>query len=145
MLNNQQSFWKDLQWSDDLSYKDVDYQLELQDNVYNFEVASTDMLFKMFDMYEEESKRVIETEVFWDEKQGILTAAQAEGTPPAGAGPKALVYPALDLALKCSHVFNLLDARGAVSVTERAKYINRIRARVRACCLKHVEQFAVPV
>ncbi len=144
MLNNQQSFWKDLQWSDDLSYKDVDYQLELQDNVYNFEVASTDMLFKMFDMYEEESKRVIETEVFWDEKQGILTAAQAEGTPPAGAGPKALVYPALDLALKCSHVFNLLDARGAVSVTERAKYINRIRARVRACCLKHVEQFAVP-
>ena len=61
----------------------------------------------------------------------------------AGAGPKALVYPALDLALKCSHVFNLLDARGAVSVTERAKYINRIRARVRACCLKHVEQFAV--
>jgi glycyl-tRNA synthetase alpha chain len=143
MLNNQQSFWKDLQWSDDLSYKDVDYQLELQDNVYNFEVASTDMLFKMFDMYEEESKRVIETEVFWDEKQGILTAAQAEGTPPAGAGPKALVYPALDLALKCSHVFNLLDARGAVSVTERAKYINRIRARVRACCLKHVEQFAV--
>lgn len=145
MLNNQQSFWKDLQWSDDLSYKDVDYQLELQDNVYNFEVASTDMLFKMFDMYEEESKRVIETEVFWDDKQGILTAAQAEGTPPAGAGPKALVYPALDLALKCSHVFNLLDARGAVSVTERAKYINRIRARVRACCLKHVEQFAVPV
>ena len=144
MLNNQQSFWKDLQWSDDLSYKDVDYQLELQDNVYNFEVASTDMLFKMFDMYEEESKRVIETEVFWDEKQGILTAAQAEGTPPAGAGPKALVYPALDLALKCSHVFNLLDARGAVSVTERAKYIYRIRARVRACCLKHVEQFAVP-
>jgi glycyl-tRNA synthetase alpha chain len=144
MLNNQQSFWKDLQWSDDLSYKDVDYQLELQDNVYNFEVASTDMLFKMFDMYEEESKRVIETEVFWDEKQGILTAAQAEGTPPSGAGPKALVYPALDLALKCSHVFNLLDARGAVSVTERAKYINRIRARVRACCLKHVEQFAVP-
>jgi glycyl-tRNA synthetase alpha chain len=143
MLNNQQSFWKDLQWSDDLSYKDVDYQLELQDNVYNFEVASTDMLFKMFDMYEEESKRVIETEVFWDEKQGILTAAQAEGTPPAGAGPKALVYPALDLALKCSHVFNLLDARGAVSVTERAKYINRIRARVRACCLKHVEQFQV--
>ena len=143
MLNNQQSFWKDLQWSDDLSYKDVDYQLELQDNVYNFEVASTDMLFKMFDMYEEESKRVIETEVFWDEKQGILTSAQAEGTPPAGAGPKALVYPALDLALKCSHVFNLLDARGAVSVTERAKYINRIRARVRACCLKHVEQFAV--
>ena len=147
MLNNQQSFWKDLQWSDSLSYKDVDYQLELQDNVYNFEVASTDMLFKMFDMYEEESKRTIETPVYWDAHQGILTAEEPDETdstePPTGAGPKALVYPAMDLALKCSHVFNLLDARGAVSVTERAKYINRIRARIRACCLKHVEQYAV--
>jgi glycyl-tRNA synthetase alpha chain len=56
----------------------------------------------------------------------------------------ALVYPAFDLALKCSHVFNLLDARGAISVTERAVYINRIRARVRACCLKYVEQFKEP-
>ncbi|MEY4880584.1 MAG: hypothetical protein RLZ87_10 [Armatimonadota bacterium] len=147
MLNNQQSFWKDLQWSDSLSYKDVDYQLELQDNVYNFEVASTDMLFKMFDMYEEESKRTIETPVYWDAHQGILTAIEPDETdstePPSGAGPKALVYPAMDLALKCSHVFNLLDARGAVSVTERAKYINRIRARIRACCLKHVEQYVV--
>ena len=147
MLNNQQSFWKDLQWSDSLSYKDVDYQLELQDNVYNFEVASTDMLFKMFDMYEEESKRTIETPVYWDAHQGILTAVEPDETdstePPSGAGPKALVYPAMDLALKCSHVFNLLDARGAVSVTERAKYINRIRARIRGCCLKHVEQYAV--
>ncbi len=147
MLNNQQSFWKDLQWSDSLSYKDVDYQLELQDNVYNFEVASTDMLFKMFDMYEEESRRTIETPVYWDAHQGILTAIEPDETdstePPSGAGPKALVYPAMDLALKCSHVFNLLDARGAVSVTERAKYINRIRARIRACCLKHVEQYAV--
>ena len=147
MLNNQQSFWKDLQWSDSLSYKDVDYQLELQDNFYNFEVASTDMLFKMFDMYEEESKRTIETPVYGDAHQGILTAIEPDETdstePPSGAGPKALVYPAMDLALKCSHVFNLLDARGAVSVTERAKYINRIRARIRACCLKHVEQYAV--
>jgi glycyl-tRNA synthetase alpha chain len=150
MLNNQQSFWKDLQWSEKLSYKEVDYQLELQDNVYNFEVASTDMLFKMFDMYEEESRRAIETPVFWDSSQGILTSVPPvlrEGessTPPIGAGPAALIYPAMDLALKCSHVFNLLDARGAVSVTERAKYINRIRARIRAACLKHVEQYAVP-
>ena len=54
-----------------------------------------------------------------------------------------MVYPAFDFALKCSHVFNLLDARGAISVTERAAYINRVRGRVRACCLKHVEQYAV--
>ena len=148
MANNQQSFWDGLDWSENLTYKEVDYQLELQDNVYNFEVASTDMLFKMFDLYEEESKRVIETQVFWDAERGILTGTAPDvenpGSvkPPEGAGPLGLVYPALDLALKCSHVFNLLDARGAVSVTERAKYINRIRARVRACCLKHIEQFA---
>jgi glycyl-tRNA synthetase alpha chain len=123
----------------------VDFQLELQDNVYNFEVASSEMLFQLFEMYEAESKRTIETPVYWDETQRILTSDSAVGDAeiPAGNGPRALVYPALDLALKCSHVFNLLDARGAVGVTQRAAYINRIRARIRACCLKHVEQFKV--
>jgi glycyl-tRNA synthetase alpha chain len=144
MLSNGQSFWEDLMWNEDLSYRAVDFQLEMQDNVYNFEVASTEMLFQMFDMYEAESKRVIETPVYWDEEQGILTSSGPGSVEPsASGGPAALVYPALDLALKCSHVFNLLDARGAVGVTQRAAYINRIRARVRACCLKHVEQFAV--
>jgi glycyl-tRNA synthetase alpha chain len=111
-------------------------------------------------MYEAESKRVIETPVFWDAKQGILSATEPaeertefedEAAPKQLAmpslretGPMALVYPALDLALKCSHIFNVLDARGAVGVTQRAAYINRIRARVRACCLKYVEQFKEP-
>ncbi len=150
MINNTQSFWDGLDWNETTTYKTVDYQAEMQSNVYNFEIADTDMLFKMFDLYEAESKRVIESEVFWDETRGILTSeppilsGAADVFPPAGSGPKALVYPALDLALKCSHVFNLLDARGAVSVTERAKYINRIRARVRACCLKHIEQYKQP-
>lgn len=138
MLNNQNSFWDGLMWDSRLSYKDVDYQLEMQNCVYNFEVSSTAMLFKMFDMYEEESKRVIETPVRWDHEIGILTAAPGEKTDLVSPMPEALVYPALDLALKCSHIFNLLDARGAVSVTERAAYINRIRARVRACCLAHL-------
>ena len=147
MLSGGQSFWDGMMWSDDLSYKAVDYQLELQDNVYNFEVADTAFLFRLFDLYEEESRRAIETPVFWDTDLGILTSAppllrdSAPAVPPPGAGPSALVYPAFDLALKCSHVFNLLDARGAIGVTERAKYINRIRARVRACCLRHVEQY----
>ncbi len=144
MLNDQQSFWTDLPWSETVSYRDVDFQLEMQDNVYNFEVASTEMLFQLFEMYEAESKRTIETEVFWDAEQSILTTSPL-GKPakdmPANVGPAALVYPALDLALKCSHVFNLLDARGAVGVTQRAAYINRIRARVRACCAKHLEQY----
>lgn len=144
MLNGQNSFWEDLQWSADTSYRDVDFQLEMQDNVYNFEVASTEMLFKLFDMFEAESKRAIETPLYWNEQQAILTADPSGGRSevPPGIGPASLVYPALDLALKCSHAFNLLDARGAVGVTERATYINRIRARVRACCARHLEQFS---
>ncbi|HCE00359.1 MAG TPA: glycine--tRNA ligase subunit alpha [Armatimonadetes bacterium] len=144
MLNRQSSFWTDLQWCDTLSYRAAEWQLEMQNNVYNFEVASTEMLFRLFEMFEAESKRVIETPVRWDDDNGILTAAGAEGRSPGDPhrGPMALVYPAFDLALKCSHVFNLLDARGAISPTERAAYINRIRARARACCLRYMEQFA---
>jgi glycyl-tRNA synthetase alpha chain len=144
MADNKESFWDGLEWSDSLSYSQAEYQLELQHNVYNFELADSEMLFTLFDMYEAESRRVIEAEVNWDAERNILTtkSGNPQDSPPVGAGPKALVYPALDLALKCSHVFNLLDARGAVGVSERANYINRIRARVRACCLKHLEQFA---
>ena len=147
MLNKGASFWDDLMWSDDVSYRQVDYQLEMQNCVYNFEVASTDVLFSLFETFEAESRRVIETPVSWDVERGILTTDIPSGgpvTPPPGVGPAALVYPALDLALKCSHAFNVLDARGAVGVTQRAAYIGRIRARVRACCLKHVEQYKVP-
>lgn len=145
MLDGNTSFWTDLQWNDTLTYTDVNWQLEMQHNVYNFEVASTEMLFQLFEMYEAESKRTIETPVFWDAGQGILTTTEpAEKVEHEGHGPDALVYPALDLALKASHVFNLLDARGAVGVTQRAEYINRIRARVRACCLKHLEQYKKP-
>ncbi|CAN5501557.1 glycine--tRNA ligase subunit alpha [soil metagenome] len=146
-LNQGASFWEDLQWNETLSYRQAEFQLELQDNVYNFEVASTEMLYQMFDMFEAESKRVIEYPVFWNNELGILTTEPQTDEPAdvPNRGPLALVYPALDLALKCSHIFNLLDARGAIGVTERATYINRIRARIRACCLKHVEQFKTPV
>jgi glycyl-tRNA synthetase alpha chain len=118
----------------------------MQNNVYNFEVASTEMLFQQFELFEAESKRVIEMVVNWDEERSILTTRsvpESVATPDI-TGPKALVYPALDLALKASHVFNLLDARGAIGVTQRADYINRIRARIRACCLKHIEQYKKP-
>lgn len=145
MLNKQHSFWTDLQWNEGTSYRDAEFQLEMQHNVYNFEVADTKMLFDLFEMYEAESKRVIETPVFWNAELGILTTeAQPEVTPSPETGPLALVYPAYELALKCSHVFNILDARGAVSAQQRAAYINRVRARVRACCLRYIEQFAVP-
>lgn len=142
MLNGQNSFWDGLMWDEQTPYRKCEYDAEMQNNVYNFEVASTDMLLKLFEMYEEESKRVIETQVHYDPARGILgTSVPAQALPDGEKAPipTALIYPALDLALKCSHVFNLLDARGAVSVTERAAYINRIRARIRACCLKYVE------
>ena len=140
MLDGGRSFWSDLDWSDGLSYREVDFQLEMQNSVYNFEVADTQMLFQLFDMFEAESKRVIETPLAWDADQSIYTTQiEAGAEPPGDVGPPWMIYPALDLGLKCSHVFNLLDARGVVGVTQRAEYINRIRARVRACCLKHIE------
>jgi len=142
MLNNTNSFWDGLNWSETVTYKDVEFENEMQNNVYNFEVASTDVLFKLFDMFESESKRVIEAPVHWDFELGILSNGPApEGPREKAPMSEALVYPALDLALKCSHAFNVLDARGAVSATERAAYINRIRGRVRACCQKYVEKY----
>jgi glycyl-tRNA synthetase alpha chain len=141
MINGQDSFWDGLQWSETLSYRQAEFESEMQNNLYNFEVADTKLLFNLFDLYEAESKRVIETEVHYDPTRKILTLDQPQSTEEKAPIGEALVYPALDLALKCSHIFNLLDARGAVSVTERAKYINRIRARVRACCLKYVEKY----
>lgn len=136
MLNKQISIWEDLKWNETLTYKDVEFDQEMQNNVFNFEVASTEFLFQLFEMYEAESKRVLETPVDWDETRQVLTSNTVEGST-----KHALVYPAFDLALKCSHVFNLLDARGAVSVTERAAYINRIRARARACCLRYMDRY----
>ena len=141
-LNKEYSFWTDLMWNEFLSYKDVNWDLEMQHNVYNFEVASTEMLFKLFDAYEEEVKRVLSVPVFWDNELDILIT-----TPQPNQEEKdkfALIYPAYEMALKCSHIFNLIDARGAVGASERGVYINRIRACVRACCLEYVKQFKQP-
>ncbi len=154
MLNNQNSFWDGMMWNESTSYRNVDFQLEMQNNIYNFDFASTEMLYTLFDLYEAESKRVIEAPCFWEQDLGILQvgecpypAEQREALrtvhAQAGDGPEGMAYPALDLALRCSHVFNVLDARGAISVTERAAFINRIRARIRAACLKHIEQYKV--
>ncbi len=121
MLQKKNSVW-DLVWNfgpdgEPVTYKFAEYQAELENNYYNFDHADTEMLFKLFDIYEAESRRVIEIE-----------------TPD---GP--MIAPAYDMALKCSHAFNLLDSRGSISVTERAVYINRVRGRVRACCVKYLE------
>jgi glycyl-tRNA synthetase alpha chain len=91
----------DLVWVDGVTYRDVYHQNEVEQSRYNFEVANVEWLLELFGQCESESKRLVE------------------------AG---LVLPAYEMVLKCSHTFNLLDARGAISVTERAAYIARVRA-----------------
>ncbi len=103
----------DLKWNDKLTYGDIHYMSEVEGSTYNFDEADIDMLFRLFDMYENESKRLIE---------------------------KNLVLPAYDYCLKCSHTFNLLDARNAISVTERTQYIARIRNLAKACAEKYLKQ-----
>ena len=91
----------DLVWNNEgILYRDVFHQAEKEFSAYNFEHANTDNLFKIFDIAEDETKKLIE---------------------------KKLSLPAYDQCLKASHVFNILDARGAISVAQRAEYISRIR------------------
>ncbi len=103
----------DLEWTNGIKYGDVHHQTEVEFSKYNFEEADTDMLFKLFDMYESECKRLVAAE---------------------------LIFPAYDFVLKGSHAFNLLDARGAISVTERAHYIGRVRNLSRLCAEGYVAQ-----
>ena len=95
----------DLQWAPGITYRDVFHQNEVEQSAYNFEHADAAMLFAHFNDYEREAKRLIDAR---------------------------LALPAYEMVLKCSHSFNLLDARGAISVTERAAYIGRVRALARA-------------
>ncbi len=97
----------DLTWVEGVTYGDVFHANEVQYSEYNFEVADTDMLYRLFEMYEKECQRTL------------------------AAG---LVLPAYDYVLKCSHAFNMLDARGAIAVTERTTFIGRVRTLARACC-----------
>jgi glycyl-tRNA synthetase alpha chain len=90
----------DMRWKDDIKYGYVHHTSEVEWSTYNFEIASVPMLLQMFSLYEEEAKRVAE----WG-----------------------LCLPVYDLCLKCSHIFNLLDARNAISTTERTTYIARVR------------------
>ena len=103
----------DLKWNDTITYRDVHFKQEVEQSTYNFEIADVDMLLDFFDKYEAEAKRVISA---------------------------ALVLPAYEYCLKCSHTFNLLDARGAISVTERTGYIARIRHLARACAEEYLKQ-----
>jgi glycyl-tRNA synthetase alpha chain len=103
----------DIQWVNGIRYRHIHHHSEVEFSRYNFEYADTAMLFDFFSMYEAESKRLSQ-----------------EG----------LVLPAYDYCLKCSHTFNMLDARKAISVTERVGYIARVRTLARLCAEGYVKQ-----
>jgi len=103
----------DLKWNDVINYGDVHLETEKQFSHYNFEESDKDRLFQWFDMYEAEALNLIKKE---------------------------LILPAYDYTLKCSHAFNLLDARGAISVTERTGFIGRVRKLARLCAEGYLVQ-----
>lgn len=90
----------DIKWSENLTYGDVFKLAEYENSKYSFEDADNEVLMNLFDIYEKEANRLIELD---------------------------LVYPAYDNVLKTSHTFNTLDAKGAISVSERSHYIKRVR------------------
>ncbi len=102
----------DLVWVDGVTYGDVYHQNEVEQSKYNFEIANAEMLFQHFNQFEAEAKRLMEAQC---------------------------VLPAYEMAMKCSHTFNLLDARGAISVTERAAYICRVHNLARAIAQAYYE------
>jgi len=103
----------DLEWGHGITYGDVHHQSEVEFSRYNFEEADVEALFRLFDMHEAECLRLVD---------------------------KGLVLPGYDHCLKCSHTFNLLDARGALSVAERTRYILRVRKLARACAQAYLKQ-----
>ena len=103
----------DVMWNKELKYGEIYLQNEIEQSKYNFEVSSADKLFKMFDLYQEEVENCVENK---------------------------LVLPAYDYVLKCSHTFNLLDARGVISKDERINFINRVRRMAAMVAKLYVEQ-----
>ncbi|MEO8145045.1 MAG: glycine--tRNA ligase subunit alpha [Betaproteobacteria bacterium] len=102
----------DLVWTDGVTYGNVYHQNEVEQSRYNFELSNVELLFDLFKNFEQEAKRLIEAQC---------------------------VLPAYEMVLKASHTFNLLDARGAISVTERAAYIGRVRTLARAVAQAYYE------
>lgn len=106
--------YRDLNWNETTKYKELFFDREVEYSHYNFDGADTAMLFERFQKSETECNQLLQ---------------------------RKLVYPAYDELLKCSHTFNLLDARGVISVTERAAYIGRIRNLARACAAVYMEKY----
>ena len=104
---------KKIQWNEKIQYGDIFWQGEIEQCTYNFEASNPEMLLNLFSLYEQEAKQLIE---------------------------RGLVLPSLEYVLKCSHSFNLLDARGVIAVTERTRYIGRIRNLAREVAQLYLAQ-----
>jgi glycyl-tRNA synthetase alpha chain len=102
-----------IQWNDQLTYGDIYMQAEIENSTYNFEASSSELLFKLFELYQQEAEQLMKRE---------------------------LVLPSYDYVLKCSHAFNLLDARGVISVTERTRYIRQVRTLARKVAQLYLDQ-----
>ncbi len=103
----------DIQWVNNITYGDIFKKAEVEHSVYSFEEADIDLLFCLFDSYEKEAKRIIKNNI---------------------------IIPAYDYVLKCSHTFNVLDSRGAISVTERTGFLSRVRNLARLVAQSYLKQ-----
>ncbi|MBD2114060.1 MULTISPECIES: glycine--tRNA ligase subunit alpha [Cyanophyceae] len=102
-----------IRWNDQLTYGDIYMQAEVENSTYNFEASNPELLFTLFDLYQQEAEQLMD---------------------------RGLVLPSYDYVLKCSHTFNLLDARGVISVTERTRYIRQVRGLARRVAQLYLEQ-----
>ncbi|TET32491.1 MAG: glycine--tRNA ligase subunit alpha [Planctomycetota bacterium] len=132
----------DLEWAPGFSYGEIHKETEFQGSTYNFEVADTEMLFELFKLFNGEFENLFER----------FKKRDKEATPESedwrDVKKDNLVYPAYEFVMKCSHVFNILDARGAISVQERAAYIGKIRNMARAAAnmyLQHRKDLGFPL
>ncbi|MCK5093807.1 MAG: glycine--tRNA ligase subunit alpha [Spirochaetes bacterium] len=102
----------DILWNEEITYGDIRKREEFEFSVFNFETATIDKHVKLFNDYEDEAEMLLE---------------------------KGLVLPAYDMVMKCTHIFNLLEARGAISVTERTSYIQRVRNMAKKVASSYVK------
>ncbi len=111
-LQNKDSVY-DIYWNNEIKYGEIYLQNEIEQSKYNFEYSTPEFLFEIYDKYSQEAENCLQNE---------------------------LVLPAYDCVLKCSHTFNLLDARGVISKDERTNYINRIRKMASEAAVLYVQQ-----
>ena len=108
-----------IKYEDELKYGDIFRQTEQEYSRWNFDVADTNILLQHFEDATNQCKEILESEPL-DPKTGKFIV---------------MAHPAYDQCIKASHIFNLLDARGVISVSERQSYILKVRNMARSCCL----------